>query len=284
MRGNLALIGRPPNHLSMLAPALYPTLPRLGRALLFPLLAASALLASCQRDEPPERQVEQLKADLDTVRRKLDGAEKRLLLREDESALATAEIDAAKTARAELEKALAETAAQFRAAQAELEALKKTDAFAFAEINAIQQRGQPTIALGRYGKFLQDFPNSPLTVPATAALTQLTATASAPATLSPAQKIALLDPKRRERDFQKKFNEGYMTLQELAPVLKKKSTAQVLALLGSPNQTFNSGAELGYADRAVNPATGGRGMLIIGFEAGAVAHLRVEYSGRKIVP
>ena len=262
----------------VLVPALSP--PRLALLL---LAAAGALLASCQRDEPQDRQIEQLKADLDTVRRKLAGAEKRLILREDESALASAEIESGKTARAELEKTLAETAAQWRAAQTELDALKKSDAVAFAEINAIQQRGQPTIALTRYGKFLQDFPNSPLVIPATAAITQLTAAAPS-ATLSPAQKIALADPKRRERDFQKKFNEGYMTLQELAPVLKNKSTAQILALLGRPNQTFNAGTELGYTDRAVNPAGGGRGMLIIGFEAGTVAHLRVEYAGRKVVP
>jgi hypothetical protein len=75
-----------------------------------------------------------------------------------------------------------------------------------------------------------------------------------------------------------------MTLQELGPVLKKKSLTQVLSLLGRPNQTFNSGTELGYANRAVDPATGTRGMLIIGFDQGTVANLRVEYAGRKYVP
>jgi hypothetical protein len=42
--------------------------------------------------------------------------------------------------------------------------------------------------------------------------------------------------------------------------------------------------EIGYAGRAINPATGTRGVLIVFFEEGFVATLRVEYVGRKFTP
>ena len=89
---------------------------------------------------------------------------------------------------------------------------------------------------------------------------------------SPAQKVM------------KNFGGGLTTLAELAPVLKSKSLAQLIKLLSRPDRTFNEGTEIGYADKALNPATGRPGMLVIGLDAGTVSTLRVKYSGRKMPP
>ena len=178
-----------------------------------------------------------------------------------------------------MQTALNERNTQLRAAKAELEELKKKDAFAFAEIAATQQQGSNALAVTRYQKFIAEYPKSPLVAHANNAIAQLTEVQK-----EVRRQIEQMDPAKREKDFSKAFNEGYMTLQELAPHLKKKTLPQVLALLGRPNQTYNEGTEIGYADRAVNPATGSRGMLIVSFEAGTVAALRVEYAGKKMTP
>ena len=94
----------------------------------------------------------------------------------------------------------------------------------------------------------------------------------------------LRDPKVRQREFVQQFEEGFLSLQELAPALKKRSVSQVLALLGPPNRIFGDGTEIGYVDKAIDPVTSKRGMFIISFESGAVANLRVEYAGRRTIP
>ena len=63
-----------------------------------------------------------------------------------------------------------------------------------------------------------------------------------------------------------------------------KTPAQVVTLLGRPDQSFNDGTEIGYTDKAFDPAANRKGMLIIGFEDGAVTTLRVGYTGRKMTP
>jgi septal ring factor EnvC (AmiA/AmiB activator) len=250
------------------------------RAWLFPLALMWLLVAGCgPGGEDHSRQFEGLKADLDESKRRLSHLQNSLAAKDAELAVTTTALETAKSGLADMEKVLNDHNTQLRAVKIELDELKKRDALVFAEIAAAQQQGQSTIAVARYQKFIADFPKSPLVAHANTAIAQLTEVQR-----EVRKQVEQLDPKRRERDFQKTFNEGYMTLQELAPYLKKKTVAQVLALLGRPNQTFNDGTEIGYADRAINPATSTRGMLIVSFEGGTVSTLRVEYAGRKMTP
>jgi len=247
-------------------------------------LSALALLASfltgCEPQGPEQnRQVEGLKSDLEETKRRLSFVQNSLAAKDAELAVTTTAHETAKTGLADLEQAVNDRNALLSAAKIELDELKKREVFAFAEIAVLHQQGQTVQARSRYEKFITDHPRSPLVAPAKSALAQLTEVQR-----EVAKQVERLDPKRREREFAKTFNEGYMTIQELAPVLKKRSLAQVLALLGKPNQTFNEGTEIGYMDRTVNPATGGRGMLVIGFDSGVVSTLRVEYAGRKMTP
>ncbi len=243
------------------------------------LLLPGFFTACNQESGDPSRQIESLKADLDEAKRRAGHLQNSLAAKDAELATLTTASETAKTHLAEKEQALTERDKQLRTTQAELEALKKRDAFVFADIAAGHQGGHTTIARARYEKFAVDYPNSPLVPAANQAIAQLS---EAPREVQ--RQLNLIDPKRKDREFRKTFDEGYMTLQQLAPLLKKRSIAQVLALLGKPNQTFNSGTELGYADRAINPATGTRGMLVVSFDEGAVATLRVEYAGRKMTP
>jgi hypothetical protein len=248
--------------------------------LLAPFFLAVGFLTGCGPEGSDNlKQVEVLRADLDESKRRLSHVQNSLAAKDAELAVTTATLETAKTGMADLQLALEERNGQLRTAKAELEALKKNEAFAFAEIAALHQTGQNAQAVARYQKFINDYPRSPLAGSAAGAITQLTEVQQ-----EVRKQIQQMDPKRKEKDFSKAFDEGYMTLQELAPHLKKKSLTQVLAMLGKPNQTYNDNTELGYSERAINPATGTRGMLIIGFEGGVVASLRVEYGGRKITP
>lgn len=251
-----------------------------GFRFIAPFLFASAFLTACDPDgSEHRRQFEALRADLDESKRRLSHVQNSLAAKDAELAVTTTTLEAAKSGLADLELALEERNGQLRAARADLDELKKSEALVFAEIAALQQQGQNTIAVTRYQKFITDHPKSPLVANAAGAISQLTEVQQ-----EVRKQVEQMDPRRREKDFSKSFNEGYMTLQELAPHLKKKTLPQVLALLGKPNQTYNESTELGYADRAINPVTGTRGMLIVSFEGGTVATLRVEYGGRRMTP
>lgn len=255
------------------------------RALL--LFVAASLTACVPDDSTTPRQLESMKSELDESKRRIEHVQKAIAIKDEELLTTTTAYESTKATLAEKEHALAESEKQLKAAQTALDALKKSDAIVFGEIRALQLQGQSAAATTRYYQFIKDYPKSPLAGVAGMLVGDLSATkldAAKPGTAASGATATYVDPKKREREFLKSFNEGYMTLQELAPYLRKKSVAQILALLGNPNQTFNSGTELGYADKAINPSTGTRGMLIIGFEDGAVASLRVEYSGRKITP
>lgn len=249
---------------------------------LFAIYAAVApLLTSCDRESADgAKQIDGLRADVDESKRRISHLQNSLAAKDAELAVNTQALEAAKAGITDMETALNERNAQLRAAKIELDELKKKDAFAFAEIAATQDQGSAGLAIARYQKFIADHPKSSLVPNANYAIAQLSATTPDAAP----KQVAKLDPARKEKDFEKTFNEGYMTLAELAPYLKKKTVAQVLALCGRPNQMFNDGTEIGYADRAINPATGARGMLVVGFEGGTVATLRVEYGGRKFTP
>lgn len=245
------------------------------------LIAAGSLLGGCEREgADTTRQIDGMKADMEESKRRISHIQNSLASKDGELAENIQALEAAKAQIVDLQKAIEERNGQLRAAKTEIDELKKRDAIVFGEIVALQQRGQSVVAVSRYQKFITDYPKSPLVVNAKDAITQLT---ELPPELK--KQVPLpADPAKREREFSKTFNEGYMTLQEIAPYVKKKSLAQVLALLGKPNQSFRDNTEIGYIERAINPATGSRGMLVVAFEEGVVASLRVEYAGRKVVP
>lgn len=246
------------------------------------LLLLAVLLPGCGPEEKQDLapKVDGLEAEVEETRRKLSGAEKSLTSASDQLVLATLALDAAKKGIAEKDQALAQRDEQLRVAQAEIVALKKTDGFAFAEIRGLQQKGQSTVALGRYQQFVRDFPGSPLAADATSAIAALNAESQRDSRA----RQEIIDPKRPERELVKLFNEGYSSPQELALLFKGKTKAQVLALCGRPQQVFNDGTEIGYADKTTDPATSRKGMLIVGFSGDVVSTLRVDYAGRKIRP
>jgi hypothetical protein len=245
-------------------------------------VVTAVVFSGCQPQQPivhlPESTA--LQDELTDTKRKLEGTEKLLTsTREDLSTTARA-LEAANESSGEIKKALAERDAQIQTVKAEIEALKKREEFVFASISALQQEGQAAVALSRYEQFIRDYPNSPLTLHAMRVVAERTATLQRDAK----RRLDSSDPSRPDGKLAKLFQEGLSTPQELAPLLKGKTRAQVLALLGRPSQTFADGADLGYADRAINPATGKKGMLIIAFQSDIVSSLRLEYAGRKIAP
>ena len=94
----------------------------------------------------------------------------------------------------------------------------------------------------------------------------------------------MTDPKRKERETLNLFRDGLLTPQELGPLIRKKTLAQVIALLGDPSHTFPGGTDIGYSERVTNPRTGRKGMLIITFDSAGVAAFRIDYAGPKMVP
>ncbi|MEA3212495.1 MAG: hypothetical protein QOE70_5552 [Chthoniobacter sp.] len=246
------------------------------------LLLLGSLLSSCDRDKAADAtpKANPLQAELETATRKLSVAELSLATKNDELTLANEAAETVKKQLAEKDLVLTQNDELIRALQSELAALKKREAFVFAEISVLQQQGQSIIATSRYQQFIKDFPKSPLAANAASAIAEMAVKDQREAR----QRAEVLDPKRQEREILKNFTDGFVTLQELAPVLKKKSLSQVLTMLGTPNQTYNDGTEIGYVDKAINPATGRRGMLIISFASGAVSTLRVEYAGRPMTP
>lgn len=256
------------------------------RSLFFALscscVVAAVLWSGCKPQQPiihlPESS--ELQAELADTQRKLESTEKLLTATKEDLSAAAKALEAASQGSADMKKSLAERDAQLQAAKSEIETLRKREEFVFASISALQQEGQTSVALTRYEQFIRDYPNSPLTVHAMRVVAETTAGFQRDAK----RRLDGLDPKRPDRQVAKLFQEGLSTPQELAPLLRNKTRAQVLALFGRPNQTFNEGAEIGYADRATNPATGKKGMLIIAFTADVVSSLRLEYAGRKILP
>jgi hypothetical protein len=254
--------------------------------LLLAYFGAGLLFTGCDQTASQPRQMDSLKADLDEARRRIAHLQNSLAAKDAELAVNTQAFETAKNGVGDMEKALSDRTTELRTVQTELDALKKKDALVFAEIAATQGQGSLGLAIARYQKFINDYPKSPLVAHANNAIAQLSSLQEPPpaAATSSSRTLAKVDPAKSSKDFVKSFNEGYMTLQDLAPHLRKKTVAQVVALCGRPNQSYNEGSELGYADRAINPLTGSRGMLIVGFEGGTVATLRVEYGGRKITP
>ena len=232
----------------------------------------------------PTPEIDRLKADLDTMRQKLAGVEKDLASKSDELAKASAasfvtdlsKKETAPTAPADLQKD-----AQVQALQAEIAKLKKQDAIAYAQASATQAKGVTTITLDRYQQFVKDYPESPLVTDANRAIAELTAASEREARW----RASLIDPKRPERDVLQRFGNGTATAEEIAPLLKRRSTAEVVKLLGNPNREYRNGSEVGYVDRIIDSRTGNKDTLVVIFdEDGRVASLRIGYNGREIKP
>ncbi|MEQ1862366.1 MAG: hypothetical protein ABMA13_20805 [Chthoniobacteraceae bacterium] len=247
------------------------------------LLLLGVLLAACDRSSAPDFRTEvvRLNAELDTTRQKLSATEKELAARNDELARAAAAafvIEAGKKEAADADKVMAQKDAQLRVAQAELALLKKSEAVAFAEASSYQAKELTTIALDRYQQFLKDHPKSPLVTDANRAIAELTITAEKEAKW----RANLIDPKREEREILKRLADGIVTIEEIAPILKRRTIDEVVKMLGSPNKSFRNGTELGYVDKVIDSATGNRATLVIIFSEGRAKSLRVGYQGREI--
>jgi tetratricopeptide (TPR) repeat protein len=261
--------------------ALPPIIPGHRAGLAF-VVSAGLLLGGCSRHDTAEavvraaREAEAAAA----AQQKLAETEKALAARSDALALADETRSEAERRLAQASAALAERDTQLRAAQAELEALKKRDAFVFAEARALQQQARNILAVAAYEKFLKEFPTSDFAPLATSAISELQAQ-----TQRDQQRwAAMTDPKAKEREMQNLFRDGLLTPKELAPWIKKKNRAQVIALLGKPSHLFPGGSEIGYNDKITNPATGRRSMLVITFDADIVSALRAEYAGQRFIP
>ena len=256
--------------------------PRTSPAILFSIMALAALPLGCEREAGPDPAAEaaRLKTESEDLRQKLGAAEKNLEARKDAAALASEAAAAAKKQAVEREQLAAQKDAQIRALQAELAALKKSDALVFAEISSFQQQGLTTVALSRYEQFTRDYPQSPLVANAVFAMTQLSATADREAKTRAGQ----VGTKKRENEVLKYLAEGSASVEEIAPLLKNKTPAEVVKLLGQPNRTYRNGTEFGYVDKVSDPGKGGKDTLVISFESDRVSSLRAGYLGREIKP
>ena len=249
--------------------------PRISRPL---LILLGLFAAGCNRPSGPDltAEVQHLTSELEAAHLKLDTLEKARVSKQQDIAIATS-ADVPKNPPPATEAPGVQN--QVAALQAEIAELKKRDVFAFAAASAAMQSGGGG-ALARYQQFLTDFPNSPLAADADRAIAELTTAKEREARA----RTLVMDPRRPERDILQHFNDGNVTVKEIAPLLKNRSQAEIVKLLGPPTQTFRDGKELGYTDKVLDPATGGKGTLVIGFEADAVSTLRIGYLGKPIKP
>jgi hypothetical protein len=225
-------------------------------------------------------EVSRLTGELEGAKQKLAAMEKELEFRKDAANQASEAVQVMKKQLAEKDQATSQTEAQIRALQSELTEIKRGDALRFAEASATQQKRVASTSLDHYQQFVRDFPYIPMVADAKRALAEF----SAAADKDSKWRESVIDPKKQERELVAKLNDGLLTPTEMAPLLHNRSAADVIKLLGRPNNSFRNGTELGYADRAIDESTGEKGTLIIKFESGMVSTLRVGYQGREIRP
>jgi hypothetical protein len=251
---------------------------------LFLGLSLGGLLTGCGKKEgqSPDSQVQglQLSSELERTKKELAAAEKNSAAKDDALVLAKEETEKVRKEAAEREAMIIAREKKVHAIEAELAEMKKRDAFFYVEASRLHKDNLNTSALDRYKQFIAAFPSSPLVADANRAIAELGVTAPKEAR---ARAVAV-DPYAVERETLKKFNEGWATPEDLAPLLRRKSRAEVIKLLGPPNTTYREGTELGYVDKVVDSTNGGRGTLVVGFEEDRVATLRVGYLGRAIRP
>lgn len=246
------------------------------------LMAAGTILAGCSRDTGPDlkAEVDQLKTQLADLQGKLAAADQSAASGKEELTAATASTEEGRRALAAKEQSIAQKDEQVRALQSELSTLKKSGAVVFGDIGAIREKGSSGTAFERYQKFVADFPDSPLVPDANRAIAELKPTVEKEAKW----KTSLIDPRREERELLKRFSDGVVTVQELAPLLRRRTSAEVITLLGRPGRSFRNGTEIGYVDKIIDTSTGNKETLVIRFDGDRVESLRTGYQGREIKP
>lgn len=248
------------------------------------ILLLGALTTGCHRQAgpSPESQVEglQLSSELDRTKKKLASTEKEMTAKDDAVLLAKEETEKAKKDVADREKVIAARDARIHALEGELAEIKKRDVFAYFEASRLHQQNLNTSSLDRYKQFVAAFPTSALVADANRAIAELSVSAPKEARA----RAVTIDPYAVEREALKKYNEGWATPEDLGPLLKGKSKAAVVKLLGTPNMVYREGSELGYVDKVLDKNTGNRGTLVIGFEEDKVTTLRLGYLGKPIRP
>lgn len=256
--------------------------PRRFSALLFSLALIGMLLSGCDQGggAAAEAQVQKTTIELDTVKQQLAAAEKRLAAQQEKIAAAASAAEAAQKQAADSAPALLEKDAQIRALQKEVAELKKGEAVAYADASATLMKGVTSTTLSRYQQFAREYPKSPLAVDANRAITELTLTAEREAQW----RQSIIDPKRPEREALKRFADSIASLDDMIPLVKKKTKQAVVALLGPPGTTYRGGLEIGYLNRVIDPKTGEKGTFIITFQEDKVVSVRVGYQGQEVRP
>ena len=246
------------------------------------LVVAGTVLVACHRPSGSDLQpeVDRLSSELADTQGKLLAAVKSAEAQKQEVATAIAAIEASKREATLKDKLIQQKEAEVAEAKTAISAVKNTDALAYSEASAQVSKGSTSNALERYQKFILDYPDSPLVADANRAIADLT-----PQVAKDAQyRTSLIDPRRADRDLIKRFGDGIVTVQELVPLLRRRSQAEVIQLLGRPSRTYRNGTELGYEDKVIDTTTGNKSTLVISFEADRVTALRSGYQGREVKP
>ena len=248
-------------------------------AYLFTLVSIGILSTSCDRGGGGGSD-KKSSPELDAARQQLATAEKRLAVQQEQIATAASAAEAAQKQAADSRAALLEKDGQLRALEKDLAELRKSEAQTYADVSAVFMKGVASTALSRYQQFARDFPKSPLAVDANRAIADLTLTVEREAQW----RQGIIDPKRPEREALKHFADGIASVEEVVPLVRKKTKQEVIAVLGPPAMTYRGGLEIGYGGRVIDPKTGERGTLIITFQEGKVVSVRVGYQGQEIRP
>jgi outer membrane murein-binding lipoprotein Lpp len=247
------------------------------------LVLAGTFLTGCQRETAGpdlKAEVERLTAELNAATGKISGMEKQLQEAKDELALAAAGAEAAKREASERDSGTKLKDAQIGALETRLSDVMKSDGLAYMAASALMQNGAPGNALEKYQKFVTDFPESPLVADAKRAIVELS-----PVVAKDAQwRQNLIDPRRGDRELIKRFGDGIVTMEELSPLLRRRSAAEVVKLLGTPSRTYRNGTEIGYEDKVIDSKTGNKATLVIKFVSDRVDSLRLGYQGREVKP
>lgn len=221
-----------------------------------------------------------LKAELEAANEKLASAERNVSAQRDTLALAAETREVASKEAEVKDGVVVQKDTQVGDLEKQLNALKTGEAMVYADISSTNQRGLTAVALRRYEEFLNEFPNSPLAVDARRAVLELSPRVAA----ETKERVAMIDPKRPERELLARFAEGRVSLEEMGPLLKQRTGPEVIALLGPPNMTYRNGSELGYENKVIDGITGQKEALVISFESNHVSELRAGYRGKPLKP
>ena len=179
------------------------------------LLIAAAFLPGCGRDNGPSGDVQvqalQTKEELERVRKHLAATEKQSKDKDDAVALAKEEVENATKQVAEKEKVIVDKDAQIATLQKQIADAKKGETQVFLDSSKLHQQGMNTTALLHYRQFVAAFPASPLVADANRAITELSVIAPKEASA----RAAAIDPSAPVREFQRQFNDGFASLENV---------------------------------------------------------------------